>query len=93
MIFFFSKRFASWVVSLVVSLIQLFVAIAILHVLGCAFFARKEDDIKTAKLQKDSHRKRNYNQAPLQPDYASAVDEPVARRSPLLADALDRSSP
>ena len=57
------------------------------------FFARKGVDIKTAKLLKGPHRKGNYNQAPLQPDYAGAVDEPVTRRSPLLADAMDRSSP
>ena len=46
-----------------------------------------------AKLLKGPHRKGHYNQAHLQPDYADAVDEPVTRRSPLLADALDRSSP
>ena len=57
------------------------------------FFARKGVDIKTAKLLKGPHRKGNYNQAPLQPNYAGAMDEPVTRRSPLLADALDRSSP
>ena len=57
------------------------------------FFARNGVDIKTAKLLKGPHRKGNYNQAPLQPDYAGAVYEPVTRCSPLLADALDRSSP
>ena len=57
------------------------------------FFARKGVDIKMAKLLKGPHRKGNYNQAPLQPDYAGAVDEPVTHRSPLLADALDRSNP
>ena len=56
-------------------------------------FARKGVDIKAAKLRKGPHKKGNYNQAPLQADYAGAVEEPVTRRSPLLANALDRSSP
>ena len=56
-------------------------------------FARKGVDIKTTKLLKGPHTKGNCRQAPLQPDYAGAVDEPVTRCSPLLANALDRSSP